>query len=169
MTLGDAPHLTFTGVSQTKTTTGPFPLIRAQDAGLPASMPTSCVSASSSTSLWGGNKATLDPAKVAGKIVVCERGGAAPNNARVDKSRAVLDAGGFGMVLINSAAGASLNGDFHFVPTVHPDNSALAPIQAYAQTVGATATISQGSTAPLRLRRSLRSPPAARAPPRSTS
>ena len=85
---------------------------------------------------------------MAGKIVVCERGGAAPNNARVDKSRAVLDAGGFGMVLINSAAGASLNGDFHFVPTVHLDNSALAPIQAYAQTVGATATISQGSTAP---------------------
>jgi subtilase family protein/fibronectin type III domain protein/PA domain-containing protein/peptidase inhibitor I9 len=139
----------FTGVSQTKTTTGPFPLIRAQDAGLPGVNANLLRQCFSSHEPLGGNAATLDPAKVAGKIVVCERGGAAPNNARVDKSRAVLDAGGVGMILINSAAGASLNGDFHFVPTVHLDNSALATIQAYAQTAGATATIAQGSTAPV--------------------
>ena len=146
VTLGNGSS--FTGVSQTKTTTGPAPLIRAQDAGLAGADPNLLRQCFSSHEPLGGNKATLDPAKVAGKIVVCERGGAAPNNARVDKSRAVLDAGGVGMVLINSVAGASLNGDFHFVPTVHLDNSALAPIQAYAQTAGATATIAQGSTAP---------------------
>ena len=40
----------------------------------------------------------LDPAKVAGKIVVCERG----VTARVNKSLAVKEAGGVGMVLVNS-------------------------------------------------------------------
>ncbi len=45
--------------------------------------------------------AVLDPAKVAGKIVVCTRG----NNARVDKSLAVKEAGGVGMVLADNGAG----------------------------------------------------------------
>ena len=47
-----------------------------------------------------GGAAVLDPAKVAGKIVVCDRG----VNARVDKSLAVQEAGGIGMVLINTSA-----------------------------------------------------------------
>ena len=42
----------------------------------------------------------LDPAKVAGKIVLCDRG----VNARVNKSLAVKEAGGIGMVLVNVAA-----------------------------------------------------------------
>ena len=50
--------------------------------------------------LWRGRRrhAVLDPAKVAGKIVVCERG----VTARVNKSLAVQQAGGVGMVLFNS-------------------------------------------------------------------
>src|SRR5262245_59343049 len=40
---------------------------------------------------------TLDPAKVAGKIVLCRRG----TNARIDKSLAVKQAGGVGMILYN--------------------------------------------------------------------
>ncbi len=60
---------------------------------------------------------TLDPAKVAGKIVVCDRG----DIARVDKSAEVQRAGGVGMVLANTAP-ASLNTDFHSVPTVHLDH-----------------------------------------------
>ena len=59
---------------------------------------------------------TLDPAKVAGKIVVCDRG----TNARVEKSQAVAEAGGIGMVLVNVTPG-SLDNDFHSVPTVHID------------------------------------------------
>ena len=39
--------------------------------------------------------AVLDPAKVAGKIVVCDRG----VTARVNKSLAVQEAGGVGMIL----------------------------------------------------------------------
>jgi len=53
----------------------------------------------------------LDPAVVAGKIVVCERG----VTARVNKSLAVQEAGGVGMILVNPTNN-SLNADFHTVP-----------------------------------------------------
>ncbi len=57
---------------------------------------------------------TLDPAKTAGKIVVCDRG----LIPRVDKSVEVKRAGGVGMVLVNLVPG-SLDADMHSVPTVH--------------------------------------------------
>ncbi len=56
---------------------------------------------------------TLDPAKVAGKIVVCTRG----VTARVNKSLAVAQAGGIGMILADNGAG--LVAEPHSVPTVH--------------------------------------------------
>jgi subtilisin family serine protease len=76
----------------------------------------------------------LDPAKVAGKMVVCKRG----VNARVDKSKAVRDAGGVGMVLYNDPD-SSLNADFHFVPTVHVSRADGLAIKAYAAGAGASA------------------------------
>ena len=87
----------------------------------------------------------LDPLKVAGKIVVCERGGTAPANARVDKSLAVKNAGGVGAVIYNVAAGASLNADLHSLPTVHVNNVTGAAIVTYVNTAGAgaTATLTQ--------------------------
>lgn len=57
--------------------------------------------------------ASLDPAKVAGKIVVCTRG----TTARVNKSLAVFEAGGVGMILADNGAG--LVAEAHSVPTVH--------------------------------------------------
>ncbi len=83
---------------------------------------------------------TLDPAKVAGKIVVCQRG----VTARVNKSLAVLEAGGVGMILFNNPD-SSLNADFHFVPTVHVSLADGTAIKAYAATAGATATINQAT------------------------
>ena len=82
----------------------------------------------------------LDPAKVAGKIVVCDRG----VSARVNKSRAVQEAGGVGMILVNTSA-SSLNADFHFVPTVHLSHTDRAAVKAYAATADATATINQST------------------------
>ena len=79
---------------------------------------------------------TLDPAKAAGKIVVCDRGGI----PRVDKGFEVKRAGGVGLVLANTSAD-SLNGDFHPVPAVHVDDTAGAAIKAYAATAGAQASI----------------------------
>lgn len=81
----------------------------------------------------------LDPAKVAGKIVVCDRG----VNARVEKSQEVKRAGGVGMVLVNTAP-SSVNADLHVVPTVHLDSPARAAVLAYAATTDATASLSQG-------------------------
>lgn len=73
---------------------------------------------------------TLDPAKVAGHIVVCDRGG----NARAEKSQVVKAAGGIGMVLVNVPGGAdSLDNDFHAVPTVHLNAVHRAAVLAYVQ------------------------------------
>lgn len=73
---------------------------------------------------------TLDPAEVAGHIVVCDRGG----NARAEKSQVVKDAGGIGMVLVNVPGGAdSVDNDFHAVPTVHLNAVHRAAVLAYVQ------------------------------------
>lgn len=120
--------------------TASLPIVRATASGLPgadANLLRQCFSTGTD-----GNP-LLDPAKVAGKIVVCERGGAAPANARVDKSLAVKNAGGAGVVIYNVAAGASLNADLHSLPTVHVDNVAGGAIAAYAAGAGATAMLTQ--------------------------
>ena len=73
---------------------------------------------------------TLDPAKVTGHIVVCDRGG----NARAEKSQVVKDAGGIGVVLVNVPGGSdSLDNDFHAVPTVHLAAVHRAAVLAYVQ------------------------------------
>lgn len=82
---------------------------------------------------------SLDPAKTAGTVVVCERGG----NARTAKSAEVAAAGGIGMVLANVTP-SSLDVDDHSVPTVHVDASALATLQAYAATADARVTLLPG-------------------------
>jgi hypothetical protein len=117
---------------------GPAPFIDSVNAGLPGADATAvslCFTAADN-----GGKPVLDPAKVAGKIVLCDRG----VNARVAKSQAVKDAGGVGMVLANVTPN-SLNADFHFVPTVHVADTARAALKAYAATTGATARIAQST------------------------
>ncbi|XP_078444479.1 subtilisin-like protease SBT1.8 [Wolffia australiana] len=58
---------------------------------------------------------TLAPARVRGKVVVCDRG----VNARVEKGELVRAAGGVGMILANSAAnGEELVADSHLLPAV---------------------------------------------------
>lgn len=84
---------------------------------------------------------TLDPAKTAGKVVVCDRG----VNGRLEKSAEVDRAGGAGMVLVNPTAN-SLDADVHFVPSVHLDATAYAPVKTYAQTANATVSMTPGNT-----------------------
>ena len=132
---GDA----YTGISTATYAVGPAPIIKSTDAGLSGANPTQVALCYSSAD--GGN--VLDPAKVAGKIVVCDRG----VTARVNKSLAVLEAGGVGMILTNTSASQSLNADFHSVPTVHLASTYRTAIMNYAATEGATATISKASIA----------------------
>jgi subtilisin family serine protease len=119
------------------------PLVDSTAVGLPGADPDAvrlCFTAGDNKSLIGIDAPVLDPAKVAGKIVVCDRG----VNARVNKSLAVQEAGGVGMILLNTSPN-SLNADFHFVPTVHLQNTDRAAVKAYAALAGATAVIAKAT------------------------
>jgi hypothetical protein len=122
------------------------PLIDAAAAGLPGADPIAlrrCYLPSDNLvgPAPGVPTPVLDPAKVAGKIVVCERG----VNPRVSKSQAVKEAGGVGMILVNVSATENLVPDLHSVPSVHLPSANLAAIKAYAATAGATAQIAKGA------------------------
>jgi hypothetical protein len=69
---------------------------------------------------------TLD-AGVTGKIVLCRRGAI----ARVDKSLAVFQAGGVGMIMYENTDDNNLFSDPHWVPSVHVDNTPGLEIKAY--------------------------------------
>ncbi|GHJ42634.1 hypothetical protein Sm713_82430 [Streptomyces sp. TS71-3] len=84
---------------------------------------------------------TLDPAKTAGTIVVCDRG----VNARVSKSQEVARAGGAGMVLVNTSD-LDTDADTHAVPTVHLNTPDATTVRTYAATEGATATLVPGGS-----------------------
>lgn len=72
----------------------------------------------------------LDPSKVAGKIVICDRGG----NARVEKGSAVKIAGGAGMVMANTAeSGEELIADSHLIPATMVGQTAADKIRDYAR------------------------------------
>ena len=132
-TLGNGA--TYNGAS-VATAVGPAPLIDSTAAALPGADPTQVALCYGATD----GAVVLDPAKVAGKIVVCDRG----VTGRVNKSLAVQQAGGVGMILLNTSTN-SLNADFHSVPTVHLQSTDRAAVKAYAATASATATINQAT------------------------
>ncbi|KAM0937433.1 putative tripeptidyl-peptidase II [Dioscorea sansibarensis] len=71
---------------------------------------------------------TLNPSLVAGKIVLCDRGG----NARVEKGYVVKSAGGAGMVLANMEdTGEELIADAHLLPAVAVGVKARNSIMSY--------------------------------------
>jgi hypothetical protein len=109
------------------TNTTPLPqtaLVRAEDVGLGGGNANLCFSDAVAAAAAG--QVTLDPTKVGGKVVICTRG----NNARVDKSLAVQNAGGIGMVLADNGAG--LVAEAHSVPTVHVSAADGTAIKSYA-------------------------------------
>ena len=127
VTLGNGA--VYSGASFNASALPATPMIRAEDAALGGVAPSTAM-------LCPSSPAALDPAKVAGKVVVCTRG----TNARVDKSLAVLQAGGAGMVLVDTGGGLVV--EPHSVPTVHVNVANGAAIKAYASTAGSTAAIS---------------------------
>lgn len=74
---------------------------------------------------------------IAGKVVLCLRGGP----ARVEKSRAVFEAGGAGMVLYNPDDVQDLLTDNHWVPSVHTNFTDGSALKQYIADNGATATV----------------------------
>ncbi len=67
---------------------------------------------------------------VTGKIVLCMRG----ENARAEKSQAVYEAGGLGMILYNTDDVSDLATDTHWVPSVHVDLTPGLAIKDYIAT-----------------------------------
>lgn len=136
VTLGN--NRQYTGASMNPTPLPDAPLVDAANVALPGANPqrvSYCYSGQ-----FDGGAAVLDPAKVAGKIVICNRG----LNDRVDKSRAVLEAGGIGMIQVDNGTG--LVADLHSVPSVHVTAQDGQAIRAYAASVsGATAAIGKFS------------------------
>ncbi|MEU4393049.1 S8 family serine peptidase [Kribbella sp. NPDC023855] len=130
VTLGNGKSYTGAGIGAG---TPSAPVILAKDAGLAGANPTNLVLCM---------PGTLDPAKVTGKIVVCDRG----VSARVDKSLQVKNAGGIGMILVNPTA-STLDSDLHSVPSVHLDHVANPEIKAYVSgTANPTAQIAAAKT-----------------------
>lgn len=86
-----------------------------------------------------GASPLLDPAKVAGKILICERGG----NVLVNKATNAKTAGAAGMVLLNTPTSANSVLTIAFaVPTVHVSNVHHAAITAYVAGASPTAAFS---------------------------
>jgi subtilisin family serine protease len=132
VTLGNG--VKYTGASTNSTALPSTQVIRAEDAGLGGGNASLCYS---SGPIAG--QVLLDPAKVAGKVVVCTRG----NNARVDKSLAVLNAGGVGMILADNGSG--LVAEAHSVPTVHVTQADGTAIKTYVVSQGAAARAAIGT------------------------
>ncbi|MBT3164895.1 S8 family serine peptidase [Streptomyces sp. Vc74B-19] len=122
---------TYVGGSTTvRSALGPKPLVQSEK------VKTAAASTSDAALCKDG---TLDPAKVAGTIVVCDRG----VNPRADKSQEVARAGGVGMILVNTSD-LDTSGDLHAVPTVHLNTPDATAVRAYAATDGAQASLVPG-------------------------
>lgn len=127
VTLGDGS--TYAGASFANAV-GPAPLVDAADA---------IASGASAVDAELCAPGALDSSVVAGKIVLCKRG----VYALVDKSLAVAEAGGVGMVLYNDPAGATNTlALFHSVPSVHIVAASGLAVKAYIASQGASATAS---------------------------
>ncbi|HEY4080011.1 MAG TPA: S8 family serine peptidase [Burkholderiaceae bacterium] len=120
----------YTGASLNVNALPSAPLIRAEDAGVGGGNASLCFTSADFTLTPTAGQVLLDPAKVAGKIVICTRG----TNPRVSKSLEVLTAGGVGMVEVDNGAG--LVAEVHSVPTVHVNAADGAAIKAYAAAGG---------------------------------
>ena len=143
VTLGNGSK--FLGASASTVDLAAASLIRAEDAGAAGANVANLM-------LCYSNPANvldkLDPAKVTGKIVICTRG----DNARVDKSLAVLGAGGVGMVMANAVGGGTtVVAETHSVPTVHVSAADGVAIKTYAIAQGAAATAALAKTGQVKI------------------
>jgi subtilisin family serine protease len=109
----------FEGASVTRGTNGSFPFVDSADHGNEACDP----------------DVDFNP-DITGMVVLCPR-----SPGRTDKSRAVFEQGGVGMVMYNANDDQSLLTDNHFVPSVLVNNSDGLALKAYIAEEGSGATV----------------------------
>lgn len=135
--LGDGTKLQ--GASSNANTVS-APLILARDAALPGVSPTSLTL----SQCFGQADAVtplLDPAKIAGKILVCDRGA----NVLVNKSANGKAAGALGVIIANIAVNNdSIVNQAHSLSTVHIQTPQTAILKSYMAANPGTATASLG-------------------------
>lgn len=142
VTLGNGQQ--FQGGSLSPTALSGVALIRAEDATAAGADPSQAAQCYRMEDVIDIHPiAQLDPAKVAGKIVTCQRGSTALTN----KALAVKAAGGVGMIVLDDGRG--IVNDIYDVPTVHVDRADGAAIAEYAASAGATASLSASVLAPM--------------------
>jgi subtilisin family serine protease len=129
---------TLTGASS-NANTPTSPLVLAKDAGLPGADPLQL------DRCFGETDAVaplLDPAKVAGKILVCDRGG----NVLVNKSANAKVAGAVGVIIANVEGGATtIINQAHTISTVHIAKENTAILKGYIAANPTTAVASLGN------------------------
>ena len=135
-TVGLGNGSTFSGASLTAST-AMLPLVHSSSVGA-ATDPTPTNRTPFATRIARCFVGHLDPAKAAGKIVLCDWAfGIVP----VDQSLAVQQAGGAGMILRNVQLTPVVGADLlHHVPTVHVGSADGAAIKAYIDSSSGTAT-----------------------------
>jgi subtilisin family serine protease len=115
------------------------PLILAKDAGL-AGVDPADINLSRCFGAADGQPALLDPAKVSGKILVCDRG----NNVLVNKSANGKTAGAVGVIIANVEGGATtILNQAHSISTIHITKEDGAVVKNYiaANPAGATGSL----------------------------
>ena len=154
VTLGAPSGAVFTGPTYQTTGVPSTPLIRSEDAGvvpfanLGSADKTAllrCYNAADRASLGGSASAALDPAKVAGKMLVCIRGG----NVLVNKADSAKTAGAVAMIIQNTPTTVDTQLlQPYVVPTVHLAASAYPTVNTYAAGIGASASFGPGVQVP---------------------
>lgn len=128
LTLGNGG--TFAGASFNAQATAALPLVAADAIPAPGASPANARYCAPNS---------LDPARAAGKMVLCDRGGSV---TRADKGSEVKRAGGAAMVLVNTPElNDPLYADVQLVPTVSLPMEARDALRAYAAAGGATGSI----------------------------
>jgi subtilisin family serine protease len=129
--------ITVTGASGNANTPS-SPLILARNAGKDGVDPAN-VSLNQCFGSVDGVADLLDPAKVTGKILVCDRG----NNVLVNKSGNAKNAGAVGVIIANVEGGATtILNQSHTISTIHITKEDGAKVKAYANsTPDATAAL----------------------------
>ena len=117
------------------------PLILARDAALPGVSPSLLTLNQCYGTADAPATQLLDPAKIAGKILVCDRGG----NVLVNKSANGKAAGAVGVIIANIApANDSIVNQAHSLSTVHIQTPQTAILKSYMEANPGTATASLG-------------------------